>query len=1517
MRVFEKEEEKKDSWLADFVQQVKAGHGPEEPGGEMADRIRSDVQGIVREKLQERQVTQDASQVSGAFTTPSAAGDAAGAPEESDGDLSGGLTLASVTSADTFVHVGTIDTGSYGNKFNGTSDADGRVDATFNGTGENLLLTFDGYDIDFNDEVEVLLNGVSLGYLSSGVNNGLSSYQFQITAAQQQAGDNVISFVQRGDVNWAWGVTNILLEPSLPVTTLEIGNAETGSYGNKFNGTSDDDGHVYMSFTGTGEDLVLTFDGYDIDFNDEVEVLLNGVSLGYLSSGVNNGLSSYQFQITAAQQQAGDNVISFVQRGDVNWAWGVTNVLLSEGQPETDSSLSLGITDTGSYGNKFNGTSDADGRVDMSFTSTGEDLILTFDGYDIDFNDEVEVLLNGVSLGYLDAGTNNGLSSYQLQITAAQQQAGDNVISFVQRGDVNWAWGVTNVLLSEDQPDTANSLTLGITDTGSYGNKFNGTSDIDGRVDMSFASTGEDLMLTFDGYDIDFNDEVEVLLNGVSLGYLDAGTNNGLSSYQFQIAAAQQQAGDNVISFVQRGDVNWAWGVTNVLLAEGQPDTVSSLSLGITDTGSYGNNFNGTSDADGRVDMSFTGTGEDLELTFDGYDIDFNDEVEVLLNGVSLGYLNAGTDGGLTSYQFQIAAAQQQAGDNVISFVQRGDVNWAWGVTNILLAEDQPDATLEIGVTETGSFGNNFNGTSDIDGRVDMSFTGTGEDIVLTVDGYDMDYQDEVEVLLNGVSLGFLDSGANDGLTSYQFRITAAQQQAGDNVISFVQRGDVNWTWGVTNVLIDIAPVAFVPDDPFYADQYHLHEIGYLERAWADYTGDGVSVGIYDNGIQYSHYDLNDNYDASKHVIVNGQVLDPSTGTAEHGTAVAGVIAAEADGVGTVGVAFDAGITGVDVFSGAASSNNSDISGFVDAMMQMTNFDVINHSWAWLPLFTTDDQYDNPEVQFYTNTLPTLENAAVNGRGGLGTVMVKAAGNEGASAQGDLLNSSRFTINVGATDSDGDISWYSNHGANILVTAPSSGDFLFNLGVKTTDLLGSDGYTLGDYTGTDGITGFGGTSSATPVVTGVIALMLEANPNLGWRDVHDILAYSATHAGSAINLGPISSLVEGYTWRFNGAENWNGGGLHISEDYGYGDVDAYNAVRMAEVWHLFGTAQTSANEGHISESGSPGLSIGSGTTIEIDLTGATLGVDYVELAVSLSDSTVDIFLSSPDGTLVEVYRSGDAPAGALNWTFGSQLFRGEEASGVWTLQIVNADGGSAILNDYSIDWTGSADGVGGYYASDDVYHYTDEVFAENIFTSSTSSLTSIADDATRTTLTDDDGGTDWLNMAAMTGDLDVSLADGGVGTSAGLQFLTIAAGADIENAIAGDGDDRLSGNDLDNTLMGMRGDDELHGLDGADCLIGGAGDDALWGGLGADCFVFADDFGIDTIFDFQADSSGGIVDTIDFQNLTEATDFNTVMFAMFDSAEGAVYDLGGDGQNVILFQGLNTEDFSQDYFLFA
>lgn len=72
-----------------------------------------------------------------------------------------------------------------------------------------------------------------------------------------------------------------------------------------------------------------------------------------------------------------------------------------------------------------------------------------------------------------------------------------------------------------------------------------------------------------------------------------------------------------------------------------------------------------------------------------------------------------------------------------------------------------------------------------------------------------------------------------------------------------------------------------------------------------------------------------------------------------------------------------------------------------------------------------------------------------------------------------------------------------------------------------------------------------GTSFAIPIVSGVIALVIEANPNLGWWDIQQILAITARKVND-----PTTDPV------WSGAPHWNGGGMHISHDYGFGDVDA-------------------------------------------------------------------------------------------------------------------------------------------------------------------------------------------------------------------------------------------------------------------------------------------------------------------------------------------------------------------------
>ena len=829
----------------------------------------------------------------------------------------------------------------------------------------------------------------------------------------------------------------------------------------------------------------------------------------------------------------------------------------------------------------------------------------------------------------------------------------------------------------------------------------------------------------------------------------------------------------------------------------------------------------------------------------------------------------------------------------------------------------EPDADIPVvlnpGIPETGVYGNNFQGQLDFDGKLTVEFQDTGDDVRLRFTAFDIDSDQEMEILLNGEVLTGLDTGKNDGLTVYEVVIPADGQLAGTNTLEFVN-SDPTFTWGLTEIRLDPVDPTFTPTLDGWDDLWHLRAAGDIERVWAEYDGDGISVGIYDDGFDKSHVDLDDNYDASKEVVSATEgVLDPSTGDSSHGTAVAGIIGAEQNDEGVVGIAFNSSLTGVNMISGVAGAGNADLTVFTEAMNGMTQFDVVNHSWGSTPGF---DQADEA-LAFNATALPTFENAAVNGRSGYGTVLVKSAGNDNANSNGDLLDASRFTITVGAHGDDGMVSDYSNYGSNLLVSAPSNGSSLLGLGVFTTDVTDTGGYNTadtasgGDYTGTDAATGFGGTSAAAPVVSGVVALMLEANPELGWRDVQEILAYSSTHTGTLIGdtqeADPIFGNLEDGEWMFNAAANSNGGGLHHSADYGFGAIDVYAAVRMAEVWHMFNEPQASSNEANwkIEDDTDQVIANGATLTIDLDYTGSTRLVETMEIDLNLDDASVDVFLISQSGTRVQILEAGEAGNAALDWSFNAQAFRGEWLTGTWQLEIVNADGGDVTLFDYAVESFGfdPENGLNDDFANGEheVYHYTDEVFEDIFYDDVSGTTSSMADDAARMLLTDTGSTADWINMAAMTGDIRFFMLEGETASANGRDFVTIDTGTVIENLVTGDGNDLITGNAADNEIHLGRGNDGVYGLDGDDTLFGGAGDDQFWFNVGDD---------VDVIGDFTAGLDTDDVVVLDGHGL----DFLSLSFTD-DTLEGSTtLDLGGGDS--IKFLGVQAADFDESDFLF-
>lgn len=340
-----------------------------------------------------------------------------------------------------------------------------------------------------------------------------------------------------------------------------------------------------------------------------------------------------------------------------------------------------------------------------------------------------------------------------------------------------------------------------------------------------------------------------------------------------------------------------------------------------------------------------------------------------------------------------------------------------------------------------------------------------------------------------------------------------------------------------------------------------------------------------------------------------------------------------------------------------------------------------------------------------------------------------------------------------------------------------------------------------------------GTSFSAPIVSGVIALMLEANPLLGYRDVKEILAYSAR-----------LNDFEDPSWQVNGARNHNGGGLFTNDNYGFGMLDATAAVRLAETWHK---QSVYANEAHVGFGREVALAIPDGGLleytfdIEAGVSVETIELDFWITHAEFGDLVME--LVSPDGTTSTLlYRTGDgrttelttavldvlgSPADMTNiiHTLTSNDFMGETSGGTWTLRIA----------DQKLGDVGDVHGLalrayGAAATSDQTYIYTND-FA-----------TSAAADFSRTTL-NNSVGTHSLNLAAVTGAVTVDLAAGRaniVGTD-----LTISAGTKIGTVFTGDGADVVTLASRGGKALLGRGDDTASAVKGE--LDGGRGFDRL------------------------------------------------------------------------------------------
>ena len=457
-----------------------------------------------------------------------------------------------------------------------------------------------------------------------------------------------------------------------------------------------------------------------------------------------------------------------------------------------------------------------------------------------------------------------------------------------------------------------------------------------------------------------------------------------------------------------------------------------------------------------------------------------------------------------------------------------------------------------------------------------------------------------------------------------------------------------------------------MPNDTLIGNQWHLKRSGSavagsdlnIETAWnypaaTGIRGNGVRIGVVDDGLQTNHPDLAPNVDIVNDKDWNGNDSDPSPGVGDdHGTACAGNAAARGNNaLGVSGTAPEATLVGMRLIAAATTdAQEAEAESYLPDLIQIkTN--------SWGPA-DTGDILEGPGPL----ALAALQSATTSGRGGKGSIILWAAGNGadvGDNSNYDGYANSIYTIAIGATDSLGHRAYYSEPGSNLVVCAPSGGN-TGTLDITTVDRTGADGYNSGSTSGEPAdanyTNSFSGTSSATPTAAGVVALMLQKNPALGWRDVQEILIRSAA--------------------RPPGSTGWvtNAAGIPFNHDFGAGLINATAAVNLAATWTDL-PAQTSVTATQSGLTAAIPNNNPTGSTRTFDLGASSLRVEQITLRLSISHSArgnLKITLTSPAGmvsNLAEVH--ADYNANYSNWTFSSVRNWGESSTGTWTLKVAD------------------------------------------------------------------------------------------------------------------------------------------------------------------------------------------------------------------------------------------------------
>lgn len=490
------------------------------------------------------------------------------------------------------------------------------------------------------------------------------------------------------------------------------------------------------------------------------------------------------------------------------------------------------------------------------------------------------------------------------------------------------------------------------------------------------------------------------------------------------------------------------------------------------------------------------------------------------------------------------------------------------------------------------------------------------------------------------------------------------------------------------------------PVDDRYPQQWHLFHQGgsqlaagshiHAEAAWNMTRGSrSVVVAVADDGFDLDHPDLQGMGKLVAPIDLKDRdaVPLPLQSHENHGTAVAGLAIGEENGIGIVGVAPGCAFLPIRT------------TGFIDdASMEQLFGEAVSRGAAVIACSWSPASNYFPLTLRQTNA---ITQAATAGRNGKGCVVIFAAGNANRPVSGTINEAqwprnalsgpikwlNGFTahpdvITVSASTSLNAKAAYSNWGPHIAIAAPSNNappsmalpqvgtvatgpevrQSLPGLGMVTSDRTGGSGYDTSAYTQT-----FGGTSSACPVVAGVVGLMLSVNPNLTAQEVREILQ---TTADKIVDPKPDPQLGLYYgTYDGRGHSQW----------FGYGKVNARAAVQAAQsrAWSQRRVRQVISQQNRTALVIPDNQPTGVESTIVVSQAGT---VADLQVQVSLRHEflgDLSLTLVAPTGQTVLIQGRTLGRQTTLRQTYNLQTapalmaMIGQTALGAWKLRIID------------------------------------------------------------------------------------------------------------------------------------------------------------------------------------------------------------------------------------------------------